>query len=281
MNEARRRARVAAEKRQQLSAGSGQRLGGAPVRRGADIRKVIADAASRRTTVTKGCVSGTEQTKRIVEETSRNGFRTKAEEDDANEIAIMQAYIELIQAEERKKYGDAYVPPSSANPSGSGWQPDEPTPSASSASRFDRDRPSRSSPQTSQRDIIDLSHSDSEFQSNYVSAQPDQWSCEVCTLINPITFLSCDACGTERASTPKSRSFFSAPTLASTPSSSISAASRPTDKTARKNDTARRISSLAAAERAKPIGWLCSNCRTFMEEQWWTCSTCGQMKQSS
>src|SRR5438094_562187 len=54
-DEARRIARAAAEKRRTLGAGSGQRLGGAPVRVGQDIRKVIADAAERRTRVTKGC----------------------------------------------------------------------------------------------------------------------------------------------------------------------------------------------------------------------------------
>ena len=281
MQEARRQARVAAEKRKTMSIGSGQKLGGAPVRRGADIRKVIADAATRRITVTKGCASGTEQTKNIVDETSRNGFRTKAEEDDADEIAIMQAYIELIQEEEREKYGDAYVPPSSANPSGSGWQPHVPTAPASATLKFDRNKSSRLNTKTPQRDVIDLSHIDAEFQSNDASAQPDHWSCDVCTLINPITFLTCDACDTKRASTSKSHDFFFAPSLASTPSSSMPAASRPTDKIAKKKDTARKISSFAAAERAKPIGWLCQNCRTFMENQWWTCSTCGQMKQSS
>ena len=281
MHEARRRARVAAEKRKTLSAGSGQRLGGSPVRRGADIRRVIADAALRRVTVTKGCASGMEQTKTFVDETSKNGFRTKADEDDADEIAIMQAYIELIQEEEREKYGDAYIPPSRANPSGSSWQPNVVTPPVPSTSKVGRNKLSQPYSQTTQRDFVDLSRIKSELQSDDASTQPDHWSCEICTLINPTTFLSCDACGTERATTSKSHDFFSTTAPGSTPGPSISSASRLTDKTAKKKDTARKISSLAAAERAKPIGWLCQNCRTFMENQWWTCSTCGQMKQSS
>ena len=119
MHEARRRARAAAEQRRVLGAGSGQKLGGTGIRRGEDVRKVIADAAQRRLNVTRGCADDTERKTEIMEEVSRNGFRTKAEEDDANEQAIMQAYIELIQEEEREKYGQDYVQPSSDNPAGS------------------------------------------------------------------------------------------------------------------------------------------------------------------
>lgn len=122
MHEARRRARASAEKRQVLNAGSGQKLGGAPVGRGQNIRNVIADAAERRTRVTKGCSgSGISKDREIelVQETNKNGFRTKAEEDDANEEAIMIAYIDLVQEEEKEKWGDAYIPPSWENPAGS------------------------------------------------------------------------------------------------------------------------------------------------------------------
>ncbi|KMU78105.1 zinc metallopeptidase [Coccidioides immitis RMSCC 3703] len=117
-DELRRQARAAAEKRRVLTAGSGQRLGGMPASRGADMRKVIADAAERRKKVTEGCASGTKEGQKLADEVSHNGFRTKAEEDDANERAIMEAYIELIQQEEREQYGSLYVPPSAANPAG-------------------------------------------------------------------------------------------------------------------------------------------------------------------
>ena len=142
MHEARRQARAAAEKRAALTAGSGQRLGGRPVRRGEDIRKIIADAAERRTRVTKGC-SGSgmsaDRERELVQETNKSGFRTKAEEEDVNEEAIMLAYIDLVQEEEKQKWGDAYLPPSKENPLGSQGSPikleDEPSTSYSSDPR--------------------------------------------------------------------------------------------------------------------------------------------------
>ena len=283
MHEARRRARATVEKRKVVSAGSEQKLGGAPIRRDIDIRKVIADAASRRITVTKGCASGTERSKSIVDETSRNGFLTKAEEDDANEVAIMQAYIELIQEEEREKYGDAYIPPSSANPSGSGWQHDPASASSSSAFKVNvpksnRSTPNHSRPQTPpENGVIDLSLVDS----SYASTPSNHWSCQVCTLVNPTSFLCCDACGTERASNTVPREQLSQSSLAPARSPSALTSSRPSDKATKRKETARTFSSLLAAERSKPIGWLCQNCSTFMENEWWTCSSCGQMKQSS
>ncbi|KZF25996.1 WLM-domain-containing protein [Xylona heveae TC161] len=119
LHEARRLARVAAERRRTLTKGSGQKLGGAPVSAGSDMRRVIADATSRRINVTQGCASNTKESQGIMEQATRNGFRTQAEEDDANERAIIQAYIELLQEEEKEKWGDAYIPPSADNPAGS------------------------------------------------------------------------------------------------------------------------------------------------------------------
>lgn len=55
LDEARRRARAAAEQRKALAKNSGKRLGGAPVLRGTDMRKLRADAAQRRIEVTNGC----------------------------------------------------------------------------------------------------------------------------------------------------------------------------------------------------------------------------------
>ncbi|KAL8820265.1 MAG: hypothetical protein Q9191_007552, partial [Dirinaria sp. TL-2023a] len=115
-HEAQRRARLAAEQRRTLNAGSGQKLGGAPVRRGTDIRRVIADAAQKRATITRGCASGTERSKGIVQETEQSGTKTQAVDlTDEDEEAVMLAYIDLIQ-EERERYGAGYEPPSSANP---------------------------------------------------------------------------------------------------------------------------------------------------------------------
>ena len=282
MHEARRRVRSAAEKRRLLSTGSGQKLGGAPVRRDADIRKVIADAASRRITVTKGCASGTERSKGIVEETTRNGFRTKAEEDDANELAIMQAYIELMQEEEREKYGDAYLSPSSVSPSGGEWQHELASSSAVSTpsiNSFQNDQ--RKSQIRPEKEVIDLSQLDSNISLIHESTPAEHWSCEVCTLLNPTTFLCCDACGTERASNRIAHDKLSNTAPASARDSSTSKSNQSSDQIAKRKDTARTLSSLLAVERSKPIGWRCQDCGTFMENQWWTCSTCGKMKQSS
>ncbi|KAH8431860.1 metalloendopeptidase WSS1 [Aspergillus melleus] len=126
VDEARRQARAAAEQRRALSAGSGQRLGGAPVLRGTDMRRVIADAAQRRIEVTKGCASGADNSADLAEEASRNGFLTKAEEDDANERAIMEAFIDLIEEEERERYGPSYIPPTQDNPAGPRSNPSPP-----------------------------------------------------------------------------------------------------------------------------------------------------------
>ncbi|KAI9679923.1 MAG: hypothetical protein M1817_004938 [Caeruleum heppii] len=119
MDEARRKARAAAEKRRVLSAGSGQRLGGSILRRGVDMRQVIANAAQRRLAVTQGCASGSQNSREIVDQATQNGFRTQAEEDDANERAIMQAYIELLHEDEKERWGDSYLQASAENPSGS------------------------------------------------------------------------------------------------------------------------------------------------------------------
>ncbi|KAL9107251.1 MAG: hypothetical protein Q9187_008452, partial [Circinaria calcarea] len=245
MHEASRRARAAAEKRKILTAGSGQKLGGAPVRRGEDIRRIIADAATRRSTVTKGCASGTERSRGIVEETTKNGFRTKAEEDDANEEAIMQAYIELIQEEEREKYGDGYVPPSSSNPAGSQGKamPSQPPSTATAISKGSKARMEKESL------LIDLTDNADPVPSHPPPAC-NSWSCQVCTLSNPPTYLCCDACGNERTST----SVLSATTspafknLRRSPDPPLANSNRQT-KSAIKS-----LSSLTATERQKPLG---------------------------
>lgn len=267
MHEARRRARAAAEKRKALTNGSGQKLGGAPVMRGTDIRKVIADAAQRRITITKGCASGTDQGRKIARdvEENQNGFRTKAEEDDANERAIMQAYIDLIQEDEKEKYGETYVPPSQSNPAGPRATM-FPSPAAQPPSIPIDTKPA----------------SDNEFRppsTDYPMQDPDTWACEVCTLINPNQFLACDACGQER------------------PSSETSQPSRPSSKNMKKPDNretpnalkprkgvAESLAALEAQEAskpAKPMGWSCHVCANWMEQAWWTCARCGTMKQKS
>ena len=321
MHEARRRARAAAEQRKTLSAGSGQKLGGAPVRRGADMRRVIADAAQRRNEVTRGCagsggVAGDEDRRRqIVEETSRNGFRTKAEEDDANERAIMEAYIELVQEDERQKYGGGYLPPSQANPLGGyggGKAADvaraelatsrppavptrtKPLPSQKAAQP---QLPQRSLPQTRPPTVpLQEPTWPSPPAPAPPTTLPDTWTCDICTLNNPPSFLICDACGTDRPYSSKSSD---PPSSSSNPSPSISSSrfkpapkpatdkftpSHTIDRQIRRARSARaldKLASLREAEQEKPLGWLCGRCGTFMETEWWTCASCGAVKTSS
>ncbi|CAF9937570.1 hypothetical protein IMSHALPRED_000462 [Imshaugia aleurites] len=286
MHEARRLARVNAEKRRTLTAGSGQKLGGAPVRRGVDIRNVIADAAARRATITKGCASGVdaEREKEIDKETNKNGFRTKADEDDADEEAIMIAYIDLVQEEEREKYGDAYIPPSNANPAGSqgGFNAIKPEP----GTRSNRAPPVPAStkPKPSTPNTSALGHGQSPFSPRTPppTAKPaapssDTWTCDICTLVNPFNYLCCDACSTERPSPPL------------TPVAKLQnvASTQARPSSIRDSNSKKAVNSLMSLDATmsrlpeKPIGWTCHACGNFMESEWWTCARCGSMKQSS
>ncbi|OJD27536.1 hypothetical protein ACJ73_01074 [Blastomyces percursus] len=266
LHEARRIARVAAEKRRTLTSGSGRKVGGTPVLRGTDMRQVIADAAQRRITVTNGCASGTIEGEKLADEASKNGFRTKAEEEDANERAIIQAYIELIQEEEKEQYGNSYIPPSGSHPAG-------PRASLSPPPIFRDTKPKTSAPQQqnpSDSPFIDLT-GDSV-------TDPEGWACPVCTLVNPASFLCCDACTSERPPSTKplvTPEKFVKRARIEPQSSTGNIAQKP------RNKAIQALLSLEKKIPRKPLGWVCHSCGAFMETQWWTCSACGTMKQSS
>ncbi|MCJ1463656.1 hypothetical protein MMC07_002264 [Pseudocyphellaria aurata] len=290
-HEAQRRARAAAEKRRTLTAGSGQKLGGASVGRGQDIRRVIADAATQRLNAAKGCASGTERGRGIVEETTKNGTRTKADEEDADGEAIMLAYIDLIQEEEKEIYGDSYVPASKENPAGSQGA----LVGRSAAQTVPKPPPIPTSTKPAPPGpVVDLT-------SNPPNPNAGSWPCDICTLVNPDTYLCCDACGTERGgSTFASSPPPPAPPLRSSyPSSSTSTSSKkptptPTHQnnnnynsrgprpTPDKNKKAGSIQTLIALDKTaraqaqdQPLGWLCHRCGNFTEIEWWTCARCG------
>lgn len=294
MDEARRRARAAAEKRRQISAGSGQKLGGRAVQRGENIRKIIADAAQRRITITRGCASETAMGDKIAKdvEQNQNGFRTKAEEDDANERAIMLAYIDLIQEEEKEKYGDSYVPPSATNPAGMRAPPNPssqqispspippPIPRDTRPDMAQQTREQQSTEPNPSADLIDLADADENH-------SDDSWACSVCTLVNPGQFLACDACSTERPPALPSR-LPSAATRSSIPNRTTTSSSTPRQETPNAlkprlsaYDSLRELEKQEKAKPAKPMGWLCHRCGNWMEQQWWTCASCGEMKLSS
>ncbi|KAH8700688.1 hypothetical protein BGW36DRAFT_374780 [Talaromyces proteolyticus] len=283
IDEARRLARTAAERRRTLSAGSGQKLGGTPLLKGTDVRRVIADAAQRRIDVTKGCASGSSESDELVEEASRNGFRTKAEEDDANERAIMEAYIEMIQEDERTKWGSLYVPPSQQNPAG---------PRGTVYPNAAPPVPVHSRPR---RQLVSTTRTLSESEPNSGAKSSDiiddiPWSCSVCTLENPPTYLCCDACSSERPTpsslTAQSR-LVTKPTtshtrrdLSKSRSQSSSDVSSSRVLSLKKN-ALETVAALEQSRSKRPLGWLCHVCGAFMETEWWTCSACGTMKANS
>ena len=293
-HEAQRRARAAAEKRRTLSAGSGQKLGGAGVRHGQDIRQVIADAAQRRIDIMRGCAdTGSDRVREIIDQTNHSGFKTKAEEDDANEEAIMLAYIDLVQEEEREKHGNDYIPPSKDNPAGSRDRQSssaegkvEPSKGTSKPS-IKPPIPDATKPKSSlggggapiSTHVFDLDDpvSSADFSTS--------WTCNICTLVNPPTYLSCDACGTDCPSPPPSPP---------RPANQRSIPFRGPDQRSgfgdrsripKKSDKFDKIQSLNKEMERKaqtqPVGWECWGCGNWMESQWWTCGRCGMMKTKS
>lgn len=406
-HEVRRLARASAEKRQaqgKLSKGSGQRLGGTPLHLYGDVRSIIADQVTQRNTINRGCASGRGDASKLAEQQGRTTFRTKAEEDDANDRAIAQALYELMEQEEEKKLNGTFSaapadgglawhpesglydpkkesrplpknnpeqdnrpteeeqmrwalqastkpsPPSSAAPSTyalspvsplspqnidrtisappphhqppssrpdpSRTQPNQPRPAAEKISTK-RARTSHDTAATSPHPAAKPSPSPSSSSSSSTEPttsppppppiidlsepfNPDEWTCDLCTCINPTQFLACDACGTERPTTstttttaaaatatarthqspqrqrpPPKRSTLSAPVSASSSSEGVGRVD--TRMQQQQQQQQRRTTGI----RQSLIGWNCDRCGSFMEHRWWTCSACGGMKGSS
>lgn len=284
MHEARRLARAAAEKRRVLSAGSGQRLGGAGPRPGEDIRKIIVSAVERRNRTLKGCGNTNHDEKEIQEisdTASRNGFKTKAEEDAANDAAIAQALWELVQEDEKAKYGSAYIPPSQQHPEGNGGgtvMADQASGSKIPAT-VPGNKLARSAAASPSSSVIPppvpLA---TKPPARPASPRPtDQWVCGICTLHNPAIFLCCDACGTERSE----EQTIQLQKAAKRPRAVVDLTPSPIAKRTGSSGGRGRPESAAAPTEPKAAIWQCSYCGTHMERQWWTCSTCGKMKDNS
>ena len=291
MHEAKRRARAAAERRKVLTAGSGQKLGGTPILHGTDIRRVIADAAQRRIDIEKGCASGTDKGRQIARDVEvkkeGNTITTKAEDDDENERMIMQAYIDLIQEEEAEKYGQGYAPPTASNPSGMRGTTSSPTlnhPLLADQANMEKILAQSRSPPAVPINTKPAPPIKSEPRPpiNHTPAPqdlpPDTWTCDICTLVNPIQFLACDACTTERPSR-----FSDTPAYPPQPSRTNHDGQRPNALKPRLNviDSLAKLDEQEARKPAKPMGWTCSRCGNWMEQQWWTCASCGNMKDRS
>ncbi|PVI08175.1 WLM-domain-containing protein [Periconia macrospinosa] len=329
LDEMRRNARLSAERRRastNVNAG-GRRLGGQAAASGVDMRKVIADAHSRKASITEGCASGSREVDRLRDQQARGGFRTKAEEHDANDLAIAQALQDLMEEEELHRLSELCAP---SGGGGLAWDPvnglqfdNDPPPPRDPAARPPR-RPSHSPPLNSQgkplsRLVTQNSGSSSHSRapaahppprrtsdgerrirneptpsspsvvsplspelprssrpapaapappaSPPVSTEPGQWACPQCTLHNPLDFLSCGACGLEQPPQPipRGRRFDGSDNAPKLPKPPPAAELRGPGAT--------------PFEPAKGrIGWNCLNCGTFMENEWWTCTLCGEMK---
>lgn len=302
MHEARRRARASAEKRKILSAGSGQKLGGRPVLRGSDMRKVIADAVERRSTVTKGC-SGSgvsaDRERELVNETNKNGFRTKAVEDDADEEAIMLAYIDLVQEDEKQKWGEAYIPTSRENPAGSQGHPIKIEPDSEPTTSYKDPRQQAPDPSTSYNDFqqrpfgqIPRIPTSSKPQPPNLPFRPLQpsssksldpsdgsWICDICTLVNKSTYLVCDVCCTERPPHPPPPNPIK--TLYTTPSTQAKPTSIRDSNSKKAVKSLMSLDATTSQQPKKPLAWKCHTCGNFTDSEWMCCTQCGTMKLSS
>lgn len=305
--EARRLARAAAEQRARQAEqyrGSGQRLGGAPLQRGEDIRRVITSAVERRNAIDKGCGS-TNYTDReiqtIADTATKNGFRTQAEEDAANEAAIAQALWELVQEDEKKMHGDKYIPPSAEFPAGSGGGALHPDSRSRQNTRVPPPVPEWSrpgAPSSSATPTPERAESAPKNTSDPLAPLPSiGWTCDVCTLHNPPDFLSCDACGSERSVTAAKQLLAQQqkertakrprPTTTSTNTTSRQTRSYTGSDLAHsrmvsfRNSNSEASSRPTAAEPTGPAFWECSRCGNVVERQWWSCAQCGNVKESS
>ncbi|SMR52263.1 unnamed protein product [Zymoseptoria tritici ST99CH_3D1] len=364
-HELRRLARVNAEKRRAqagLASGSGQRLGGNPIHRGANVRNVIARQAIRRTTIDQGCGSMRDDAVILSDQVGSTIFKTKAEEDDANNLAISKALMELMEEEEMGKLNGTWKgdekgggglgwskekglydagASGEVKPSGRHDHPDEEeqmrwamedSVKAASLSKAnlestaseagpqsytidsstdpDSSTDEESAPPTRDADALPTKRKRpstpsspmamrSKKQEKPTAALPpptvnaptmpatpvtatDDWACQVCTCINPLQFLACDACGTER-----SQSVLVAAKAPPPMSQPIIKQERQERKPIPYPSRDRQAPSITggvldrgSTERTKSLGWTCS-CGAFMEHRWWTCSACGRLKESS
>ncbi|KAK4192838.1 WLM domain-containing protein [Podospora australis] len=300
--EIRRATRAEAERRKPPQASQGRRLGGSAPRPGGDIRTVITQSVQRRNSIVsdQGCGNlnrNENEIREISEQWRRNGFRTKAEEDAANEAAIAQALWELVQEDEQRKYGDTYIPPSAQNPYGNGGGAYLGGQRGERGNNHGGNIQEYYPPSYQQPPPVPYSTRPPPPPPQVVSRpkSPDYWACSACTLHNPLHVGICGVCEAPRSANGQSSN--------KPPSYSTSGFARGevidlTHSPEKKNTTTpstttnRRPagSSLLSQQRntrppppppAPPKTWMCSFCGNVMEHQWWTCFACGRVKDKS
>lgn len=323
LDEMRRQARIAAENRKanvNPNAG-GHRLGGSGAGRGVDMRQIIADAASRRNSITEGCASNSSEAGRLLHQQEQGGFRTRAEEDDANDLAIAQALQDLMYEEEMQRLGQpsvlgglswdrenglSFSNPTSRTASpgpGSGleWskegglsfgQPTSPPPRPShpprQSSLNQQGRPlSRlvtdgQSSSTSTRPVSTLQ--DGQSRNKQLPPTPAPPSPQHITVPTDPNKWACPQCTLHNP-----LDYLTCEVCGlEQPPQPIPRHKRFGTSTAAPAlpkpppQSGLRGQGATPFEPAKGrIGWNCLECGTFMENEWWTCSLCGTMKMES
>lgn len=263
----------------------------------------------------------------MADQASRNGFRTKAEEDEANGRAIAQALWELVQEEEARKVGiedetwrseglvwnpatglqpanpqddfakNTFVTPAAERSSELMGLPRLPTqskpppapvkprPKSPAFSVKEEEAQEATKIPSRKRPLSPSLHSPPLTPINAVTPPPVTWPCTICTLVNPITYLCCDACGGQRPAQYNNAAMLSSTTAP--PGSKLSkplvARTMSTTSVLKPRSGSENLLPVGESSLRKPqrLGWNCGRCGTFMENQWWTCSLCGIMKASS
>lgn len=319
VDEVRRQARNAAEQRAKISKiqAPGKRLGGKPVQPGRGIRGTIARAALSRTKVETSCGTGTKAgdkaAQRAAEDSQRNGFRTKAEMDDANSVAIAQAMQDLMELDEER---DIKTISETLPPEGLTWSAEhglQAAPSKTLAAALPASGPnmyaSQSGSQMAVRSQVPSQTRPSASSSVNKMPVPPSAATQVNPRGRPVSRVVLEAEAKQKqfqslkpTSSIKSEDLMRSAWQPSRPSSSpepwaclectlvneiistsceVCEAPRPGLRNAAPHPSSYVSSSgYQTSATSGPLGWLCS-CGTFMEDQWWTCSHCSKLRPSS
>ncbi|KHJ33232.1 putative dna damage response protein wss1 [Erysiphe necator] len=177
-----RRAAAAAEQRQMRARNSYQRFNNMAIPVLSDMRNFVLSALQRRGTIIDGCgsrINNAREIEFLANQAIRNGFTSKAEEDEANDRAISQVLWELEQEDMANTKSNSTVLSSYRRPQ----QPKTNTLNMMQPSQINS-RSSSHMPRTK---------SNGSWQNS-----TNGWSCPTCTLQNPMNFLACEACNMKR-----------------------------------------------------------------------------------